>query len=1011
MQDQDKTKDQLVDELNEMRRKSLLREAVEDQPGKSQCLPSELEDKTPEEITHELHVHQVELEMQNEELKRVQLELEASRSNYQGKYQDLYDFAPIGYFTLTPKGLIAEVNLTGAALLGMPRPKLIKRGFGHFVSPNSLDLWDKHIISVLGHEEKQTCDIRLIREDESSFYARLNSIRIVVPDEWKGETEETHLIHLAVTDVTDWMWAEKELRESEERYRTVADFTYDWEYWVDPEGNFLYVSPSCERITGYSAQEFLDDPSLLDKIVHPDDLDDIRNHLHVVEKKVGHETLYSLDFRIIHRDGHTVWVSHACRPVYGKEGQPLGRRVCNRDITERKQSEEEIRLNESRLQCLYEISQYKAYNVQDVLNFTLERAITLTGSRFGFIYHYDGNKRCFILNSWSKDVMTECEIAEPHDVNERVKTGLWGEAVRQKKAIIVNDFQAPSLLKKGYPPGHVELFKFMTVPVFQEDRIVAVIGAANKKSDYDDSDVRQLSLLMDSVWRMIENQRVFEQERLLFTAIDQSADAVIITDATGTIQYVNHAQETLSGYSLDELVGQTPNVFKNDFHDGNFYKQLWDTIGVGTVWSGRFVNKKKDGAEYHEDATVSPVYDKSANLTNFVVVEHDVTKQLALQEQLVQSQKMEAVGTLAGGMAHDFNNLLQVVLGYSELMLLRKKEEDTDYADIQKIYQAGKRGTDLVKSLLIFSRKVEPKYNPINLNQEILQVQSLLSRTIPKIITIDLHLGVDLGPIKADQSQIGQILMNLAVNARDAMPDGGTLTIETASRQLDEEYCSTHPEAKPGSYVLLTVSDTGQGMDKKTLSHIFEPFFTTKEMGKGTGLGLAIVYGIVKNHDGHIICCSEPGQGATFKTYLPVIQTQKESEPQTEETPLKGGTETILLVEDEEDIRDLGTTILNHFGYKVLSAGNGKEALEIFQMEKDKISLILLDLIMPVMDGRKCLAEILRIDPNAKVITTSGFRPSGPDNWAMALGAKGFVQKPYNMTQLLTTIREILDKN
>ena len=238
---------------------------------------------------------------------------------------------------------------------------------------------------------------------------------------------------------------------------------------------------------------------------------------------------------------------------------------------------------------------------------------------------------------------------------------------------------------------------------------------------------------------------------------------------------------------------------------------------------------------------------------------------------------------MAGGMAHDFNNLLQVVLGYSELMLLRKKEEDTDYVDINKIYQAGKRGTDLVKSLLIFSRKVEPKYNPINLNQEILQVQSLLSRTIPKIIKIDLHLGVDLGPIKADQSQIGQILMNLGVNARDAMPDGGTLTIETANRQLDEEYCSTHPEAKPGSYVLLTVSDTGQGMDKKTLSHIFEPFFTTKEMGKGTGLGLAIVYGIVKNHDGRIICYSEPGQGATFNIYFPVIQT-----PQESETPNRG---------------------------------------------------------------------------------------------------------------------------
>ena len=641
---------------------SILRHRAEGKLSRSRDATQELKEKTPEEIIHELHVHQFELEMQNEELKRVQRELEESRSNYQGKYQDLYDFAPVGYFTLTHKGLIVEVNLTGAALLGMPRPKLIKRGFGHFVSPNSLDLWDKHIISVLEHEEKQTCDLRLLREDESTFYARINSIRIVVPDEWKEETGETHLIHMAVTDVTDWMWAEQELRESEERYRTVADFTYDWEYWVDPEGNFLYVSPSCERITGYSAQEFLDDPSLLDKIVHPDDLDDIKNHLHV-EKKVGHETLYSLDFRVIHREGHTVWVSHACRPVYGKEGQPLGRRVCNRDITERKQSEEEIRLNESLLKSLYEISQYTVKNVQEFLEVALDHALRLTESKLGYIFHYDQNNRRLILNSWSKGAMKQCEVTEPQTVYELDKTGIWGEAVRQKKAIIVNDFQAPSPLKKGYPPGHVELFKFMTVPVFQEDRIVAVIGVANKASNYDEADVRQLSLLMDSVWRMIENQRVSEQERLLFTAIAQSPDAVIITDATGIIQYVNHAQEILSGYSLDELVGQTPNVFKNDFHDGNFYKQLWDTIAVGKVWSGRFINKKKDGTEYHEDATISPVYDKSANLTNFVVVEHDVTTQLQLQEQLFQSQKMEAVGTLAGGMAHDFNNLLQVGVG------------------------------------------------------------------------------------------------------------------------------------------------------------------------------------------------------------------------------------------------------------------------------------------------------------------------------------------------------------
>jgi signal transduction histidine kinase len=269
---------------------------------------------------------------------------------------------------------------------------------------------------------------------------------------------------------------------------------------------------------------------------------------------------------------------------------------------------------------------------------------------------------------------------------------------------------------------------------------------------------------------------------------------------------------------------------------------------------------------------------------------------------------MEAVGTLAGGVAHDFNNLLQAVLGYSELMLDRKKESETDYSDLQKIYEAGKRGADLVKSLLTFSRKVETKYVPVDLNQEVTSVRDLMSRTIPKTMNIDLHLKGNLKSIKADPSQIGQILLNLGVNARDAMPDGGTLSIETANIQLDEEYCSAHIDTTPGQYVLLTVSDTGQGMDKETLSHIFEPLYTTKETGKGKGLGLATVYGIVKQHSGHITCHSEPARGTTFRIYFPVIEIERDSEAATSKTPIQGGTETILLVDDDQAVRDLGTT-------------------------------------------------------------------------------------------------------
>ncbi|MHB8203827.1 MAG: ATP-binding protein, partial [Desulfomonilaceae bacterium] len=337
-----------------------------------------------------------------------------------------------------------------------------------------------------------------------------------------------------------------------------------------------------------------------------------------------------------------------------------------------------------------------------------------------------------------------------------------------------------------------------------------------------------------------------------------------------------------------------------------------------------------------------------------------------------------------------------------------KKQGDPELDRLQKIYDAGKRGADLIKGLMLFSRKVEPEFGRVDLNHEIVQARTLLSQTIPKTIKIDLRLSDDLKTVQADPSQIGQVVINLGVNARDAMPDGGTLTIATTNVQLDKEYCDTHLEAKPGSYVLLVVSDTGKGMDKETLSHIFEPFYTTKEKGKGTGLGLATVYGIVKKHDGHLLCYSEPGNGTTFTIYFPSIQMEKDSDTPTDETPIPGGTETVLLVDDEEDLRDLGTTLLNRFGYKVISAGNGKEALEIYQREKDRIAIILLDLIMPEMDGRRCLAEVLQVNPNAKVIIASGYSESEPA--AMAAGAKGFVQKPYNVRQFLNTVREILDE-
>ncbi len=317
---------------------------------------------------------------------------------------------------------------------------------------------------------------------------------------------------------------------------------------------------------------------------------------------------------------------------------------------------------------------------------------------------------------------------------------------------------------------------------------------------------------------------------------------------------MNPAFERITGYTREEALGRNPGLLKSGEHDKKFYRNLWDTIKRGDVWSGRFINRKKDGSLYHEEATISPVHDSSGTIVSFVAVKRDVTEHIRLSTQLLHAQKMEAIGTLAGGIAHDFNNLLQVTLGYSELLLAEKEEDDPEYADLQKILQAARSGAELVRRLLTFSRKVEPKPIPLDLNRRITQVEKLLHRTIPKMIDIRMHLSDDLTKINADPIQMEQVLMNLAVNARDAISEGGKLTLETRNVTLDDEYCRLHVGVDPGDYVLLTVSDTGHGMNKTTVEHIFEPFYTTKELGRGTGLGLAIVYGIVKQHGGLITC-------------------------------------------------------------------------------------------------------------------------------------------------------------
>lgn len=404
-----------------------------------------------------------------------------------------------------------------------------------------------------------------------------------------------------------------------------------------------------------------------------------------------------------------------------------------------------------------------------------------------------------------------------------------------------------------------------------------------------------------------------------------------------------------------------------------------------------------------------PVRNPEGTWIGIVETTIDITETKQLEAQLFRAQKMEAMGTLAGGIAHDFNNLLQAIRGFADLLILKKDPEDPDYPSIREIQRAARSASHLTDQLLSYSRKREQNFKLSNINYEVNNIRKILERTIPKMISIDIHLNKDINPVNAESEQLEQVLMNLALNARDAMPEGGILRIETDNVHLEKDLIIGSTKVACGDYVLLRVSDTGQGIDEESLTHIFEPFFTTKEQGKGTGLGLSMVYGVVKNLRGQITCKSKMGVGTIFEIYLPVGLEVFETEiSESHELP-PGGDETILLVDDDRNVRLLGKETLTKFGYEVLVAEDGEQALESYHRLAGKIDLVILDLIMPGMGGKKCLKELLEIDPGAKVVIASGYSASWPDEKSMDGLTKGFIRKPYDMCSMLRSVRKILD--
>jgi PAS domain S-box-containing protein len=729
-------------------------------------------------------------------------------------------------------------------------------------------------------------------------------------------------------------------------------------YRTTPDGRILDVNRAFVACFRSPSREALLHARADDLYVEPDD----RRRAEALLESQG--LLRDFEAQMRRVDGTTFWARATVRLQPGAGGHPI---VCEgvvTDITEHRRADQALQSSESRYRRLFEAAQ-------------------------------DG-----IL-------ILDAESAEIVDVNPFLchLLGLTREEVLGRKLWEIGPFKDALASKINFRALQAaDYIRYENLPLeTAAGREIRVEFVSNVYS------VEGGRVIQCNVRDITERTQAAETQAVLARAVEQAAEAVVITDAEGAIIYVNPAFERVSGWTREEALGQNPRILKSGTQDHAVYRRMWDTLAGGEVWTGRLVNRRKDGALFEEEATISPVRGASGQIVNFVAVKRDVTNETRLEQQLFQAQKMEAIGRLAGGVAHDFNNLLSIITGYGEIVHRRLAAEDPLKGKMEQIVRAAERAAGLTRQLLAFSRKQVLQPRILDLNAVVVDMEKMLRRLIGEDVELATDLAPGLGSVKADAGQIEQVLMNLAVNARDAMPEGGRITIETRNAELDSDYAAAHPPTRPGPHVMLALSDTGTGMDEATQARMFEPFFTTKELGKGTGLGLSTVYGIVKQSEGYIWVYSEVGSGSTFKIYLPRVDEQ--ASRTTAEVPhaLPHGTETVLLVEDEASLRELLREALASSGYSVLVAGNGAEAVQVAQAHAGAIPIMVTDVIMPGIRG-PMIAELLApTRPEMKILYISGYSDESVTRHGLAGPGRAFLSKPFGPDVLLRRVRETLD--
>ncbi len=799
------------------------------------------------------------------------------------------------------------------------------------------------------------------------------------------------------------------LRQSEQRFRSYFELPLIGIAINRPDYSWIDFNDKICEMIGYTRQELMN--TRWPDITHPEDLE---KDLHLFQQILdGQKDGYSLEKRYIHKNGTIIYAEISLRSVRNQAGAIDYLVTVIQDISERKQAEQQLHRRNTELSLLNRIIAVSAssINPHKILRFTcreLALAFNLPVTSATLI-NPNGNTATIVAEYTSDPA--KAVLGETIPVTENDS---YQYLLQHKEPLLIQNPQThPQTRTVHHLIKQRQSATLLLVPLTAEGNVIGSLALdSNEIRHFSDSEINLVWNIANQISGALIRARLSETSRRLLTAIEQTRESVIITDANSKIIYVNPAFERISGYSFAEVQGKNPRIVKSGQQSTQFYEQMWDTLTAGKVWHGQLINKNKSGALYTEETTITPIKDKNGVITNYIALKKDITKELQLQEQYRQAQRMESVGRLAGGIAHDFNNILTVIIGHSEILQsLHYTPDDPRYQEVSQIKKAADKASMLTRQLLTFSRQQPLQSQSLNLNDAVATLEKMLHRLIGEDISLITNLDPKLSLINADPGQLEQIIMNLAINARDAMPTGGKLTISTANVTLTPDLAEQYPNLSSGPYVTLSIADTGIGMDSKTAARIYEPFFTTKTVGKGTGLGLSIVYGIVEQNDGHIQVKSTPNQGTTFTVFLPQSSKQKHPTTRPHTSPLStslSGIETIILVEDETAVRLITRKFLQMHGYTVLEAATAQAALEICNQYKGKVDLLITDVIMPNISGPKLAKELLGKYPDLKVLFISGYTDTEISEYGAPFTTMHLLQKPFSSDMLARKVKEVL---